>query len=141
MIIVHPLPILSLDYSTSVEELFTNDKVAIIHQGNWIVPTLDSLDPEFSQEKLGILPLFVDQDDQGYISAGPSWFWGVNKEKDDEVVEASKDFIDWMYTSDYGKEQIVEEFLLRNLNISLPKRVMKRKVFKTLYQKKYMKCY
>ena len=103
-------PILSLDYSTSVEELFTNDKVAIIHQGNWIVPTLDSLDPEFSQEKLGILPLFVDQDDQGYISAGPSWFWGVNKEKDDEVVEASKDFIDWMYTSDYGKEQIVEEF-------------------------------
>ncbi|MDQ0231379.1 ABC transporter substrate-binding protein [Metabacillus malikii] len=103
-------PILSLDYSTSVEELFTNNKVAIIHQGNWIVPTLDSLDPEFTKNKLGILPLFVDSDDQGYISAGPSWFWGINKEKDEKVVEASKDFIDWMYTSDYGKEQIVGDF-------------------------------
>lgn len=103
-------PILSLDYSTSVEELFTNNKVAIIHQGNWIVPTLDSIDPAFSKDKLGILPLFVDSDDQGYISAGPSWFWGINKEKDDKVVEASKDFIDWMYTSDYGKQQIVDEF-------------------------------
>ncbi|MGM0878378.1 MAG: ABC transporter substrate-binding protein [Bacillota bacterium] len=103
-------PILSLDYSTSVEELFTNNKVAIIHQGNWIVPSLDSIDPEFSKEKLGILPLFVDSDDEGYISAGPSWFWGINKEKDEKVVEASKDFIDWMYTSDYGKQQIVEEF-------------------------------
>lgn len=103
-------PILSLDYSTSVEELFANDKVAIIHQGNWIVPSLDSIDPEFSKEKLGILPLIVDSDDEGYISAGPSWFWGVNKEKDEKVVEASKDFLDWMYTSDYGKQQIVEEF-------------------------------
>lgn len=103
-------PILSLDYSTSVEELFTNNKVAIIHQGNWIVPSLDGIDPEFSKEKLGILPLFVDSDNEGYISAGPSWFWGINKEQDEEVVEASKDFIDWMYTSDYGKQQIVEEF-------------------------------
>lgn len=103
-------PILSLDYSTSVEELFINDKVAIIHQGNWIVPSLDSIDPTFSQEKLGILPLYVSGDDEGFISAGPSWFWGINKEKDEKVVETSKDFIDWMYTSDYGKQQIVEEF-------------------------------
>lgn len=103
-------PILSLDYSTSVEELFTNDKVAIIHQGNWIVPSLDSIDPDFSKEKLGILPLFVKSDEEGFISAGPSWFWGINKEKDEEVVKASKDFVDWMYTSDYGKQQIVDEF-------------------------------
>lgn len=103
-------PILSLDYSTSVEELFTNDKVAIIHQGNWIVPSLDSIDPEFTKEKLGILPLFVTSDEEGHISAGPSWFWGINKEKDEKVVKASQDFIDWMYTSDYGKQQIVDEF-------------------------------
>lgn len=103
-------PILSVDYSTSVEELFTNDKVAIIHQGNWIVPSLDSIDPAFSKEKLGILPLYVDSDDQGYISAGPSWFWGINKQHDEAVVEESKKFIDWMYTSDTGKKQIVEDF-------------------------------
>jgi len=103
-------PILSLDYSTSVEELFVNGKVAIIHQGNWIVPTLDSIDPEFSQKKLGILPLFVESDTEGRISAGPSWYWGINKTKDKAVVEESKKFLDWMYTSEEGKKAIVEEF-------------------------------
>jgi len=103
-------PILSLDYSTSVEELFVNGKVAIIHQGNWIVPTLDSIDPEFSQKKLGMLPLFVESDTEGRISAGPSWYWGINKTKDKAVVEESKKFLDWMYTSEEGKKAIVEEF-------------------------------
>lgn len=103
-------PIISLDYSTSVEELFANNKVAIINQGNWIVPTLDSMDPSFSKEKLGILPFFVDSDTEGYISAGPSWYWFINKQKDEKVVEESKKFLDWMYTSDYGKQEIVESF-------------------------------
>ncbi|WP_163578934.1 ABC transporter substrate-binding protein [Gracilibacillus saliphilus] len=103
-------PILSLDYSTSVEELFANDKAAIIHQGNWIVPTLNSMDESFAQEKLGILPLFVSSDTEGKIVAGPSWYWGINKDHDEEVVEESKKFIDWMYTSDKGKELIVEDF-------------------------------
>ncbi|WP_130859544.1 ABC transporter substrate-binding protein [Gracilibacillus phocaeensis] len=103
-------PILSLDYSTSVEELFTNDRVAIVHQGNWIVPTLNSMDESFAEEKLGILPLFVESDTEGKIVAGPSWYWGVNGEKDDEEVEEAKKFLDWMYTSDTGKELIVEDF-------------------------------
>ncbi|PWU70031.1 ABC transporter substrate-binding protein [Gracilibacillus dipsosauri] len=103
-------PILSLDYSTSVEELFANDQVAIIHQGNWIVPSLNSLDESFVQEKLGILPLFVGPENEGKIVAGPSWYWGINKKKDDAVVEESKKFLDWMYTSEKGKELIVEDF-------------------------------
>lgn len=103
-------PILSLDYSTAVEELFANGKVAILAQGNWIVPTLDSIDPSFSKEKLGILPFFVDSDTEGYISAGPSWFWFVNKQKDEQTVAAATKFLDWMYTSDYGKEQILKSF-------------------------------
>ncbi|SHM98349.1 ABC transporter substrate-binding protein [Gracilibacillus kekensis] len=103
-------PILSLDYSTSVEELFANDQVAIIHQGNWIVPSLNSIDESFVKEKLGIVPLFVESDDEGKIVAGPSWYWGINKEKDEEVVEESKKFLDWMYTSDTGKDLIVNDF-------------------------------
>lgn len=103
-------PILSLDYSTSVEELFANDKTAIIHQGNWIVPSLNSMDESFAQEKLGILPLFAGPENEGKIVAGPSWYWGINKEKSEEVVEESKKFMDWMYTSETGKELIVEDF-------------------------------
>src|SRR5699024_5620372 len=103
-------PIVSLEYSAAVEELFMNGKVAMVHQGNWIVPTLDSMDPSFSEEKLGILPFYVDDDTEGKIAAGPPWYWAVNKTHDDEVVEESKKFIDWMYTSEEGKRYITEEF-------------------------------
>jgi raffinose/stachyose/melibiose transport system substrate-binding protein len=103
-------PILSLDYSTSVEELFVGEKVAIIHQGNWIIPTLDSIDQDFASEKLGILPFFIESDTDGKIVAGPSWFWGINGQKDEAQVEQAKHFIDWMYTSDYGKDKIMTDF-------------------------------
>lgn len=102
-------PILSLDYSTSVEEDFANNQVAIVHQGNWIVPTLNSLDPEFTKDKLGILPLYVADSNKGKIAAGPSWYWGVNKNKDEKVLQASKDFLEWMYTDKEAMKVVTDE--------------------------------
>jgi raffinose/stachyose/melibiose transport system substrate-binding protein len=101
-------PILSLDYSTSVEQYFANNQVAIIHQGNWIVPTLDSLDPNFAKTKLGIIPMFVNG--QAKIAAGPSWYWGINKTKDQKVVQASKDFLTWMYTDKDAMKSLNNDF-------------------------------
>lgn len=103
-------PILSLDYTTSVEELFANDKVAIIEQGNWIVPTLDQHDPNFAKNKLGLLPMFVGKDSKPQIAAGPSWYWAVNKNQDKAAVKASKDFLYWMYQSDQGKKAQTNDF-------------------------------
>ena len=37
-------------------------------------------------------------------------YWAVNGEKDDAVVQASKDFLDWMYTSETGKTAVLEDF-------------------------------
>ncbi|MCI3028698.1 ABC transporter substrate-binding protein [Desemzia sp. C1] len=103
-------PILTIDYSRSVEELFINDAVAMVHQGNWIVPTLNGIDPEFSANKMGILPVFGENDTTGKIIAGAPWYIGINKNLDEAVVEEAKAFIDWMYTSEEGKTAIVEEF-------------------------------
>ncbi|GEQ32240.1 ABC transporter substrate-binding protein [Marinilactibacillus psychrotolerans] len=99
-------PILTVDYSRSVEELFVNDKVAMVHQGIWIVPTLNDIDPSFAKEKLGLLPVYGESDTEGKIIAGAPFYIGVNKNLDDEVVEESKNFLDWMYTSEEGKEMI-----------------------------------
>jgi len=103
-------PILTIDYSRSVEELFINDAVAMVHQGNWIVPTLNGIDPEFAANKMGILPVFGENDTTGKIIAGAPWYIGINKNLDEAVVEEAKAFIDWMYTSEEGKTAIVEEF-------------------------------
>ena len=102
-------PILTVDYSRSVEQLFVNDKVAMVHQGNWIVPTLNGLDENFVSDKLGILPVFGENDDTGRLVAGAPWYWGVNKEMPDEVVAAAKDFLDYVYLSDKGQEVILDE--------------------------------
>ncbi|MCL1949796.1 MAG: ABC transporter substrate-binding protein [Turicibacter sp.] len=104
-------PIITVDYSMAVEDLFVNGRVAMTHQGNWVVPTLDAIDPTFSTERLGILPFFVaDNGTTGTIAAGPSWFWGVNRNADEAVIEESINFLNWLYTSEEGKERMIRDF-------------------------------
>lgn len=102
-------PVLSVSYSRAVEELFVNDEVAMIHQGNWIVPTLNGIDPDFVENKLGILPVFGENDEEARIVAGAPWYIGVNSDLEAPVIEAARDFLDWMYLSDEGQRVIVEE--------------------------------
>lgn len=103
-------PLESMDYSTSVEELFAGEKVAIVHQGNWIVPTLNSLDESFAKEKLSIVPMFVEEETEGKIVAGPAWYWAVNKDKDQEAIDASIEFLTWMYTDEEAMNSIINDF-------------------------------
>lgn len=100
----------SMDYSTSVEELFASEKVAIVHQGNWIVPTLNSLDESFASEKLAIVPMYVEDERVGKIVAGPSWYWGVNSQKDQAEIDASIEFLTWMYTDEEAMASIIDDF-------------------------------
>jgi len=102
-------PTIGITYSESVEQLFVNDEVAMVHQGNWIVPTLNGINPEFVQNKLGILPVFGENDDTGKIVAGAPWYIGVNSDLEEPVVEAAQDFLNWMYLSDEGQETLVED--------------------------------
>ncbi|MFD2706682.1 ABC transporter substrate-binding protein [Salibacterium lacus] len=102
-------PTLSLDYSQQVEEHFSLGNVAMIQQGNWVYNTIESMDPEFAEENVGLLPIPVE----GYertIPVGVPNYWVVNKQMEEEVVQASKDFLDWMYTSEAGKQFVTEEF-------------------------------
>lgn len=101
-------PMVSLDYSTMVEDYFVNDRVAVIESGNWIVPTLDEIDPEF-REKIDILPYFIG-DLEPSVTASNGWYWTVNGTKSDSEVEESKKFLNWMYTDEDAKKDLVEKF-------------------------------
>src|SRR5699024_9152335 len=102
-------PALSLDYSQQVEEYYSLERVAMIQQGNGVYPTIEEMDPEFAEENIGIIPIPVEGA-EGKMPVGVSNHWGVNGDKDEETVQASKDFLDWMYTSDEGKEAVVNNF-------------------------------
>jgi len=102
-------PILSLDYSQQVEQLFSLEKVAIIQQGNWIYNSVYDMDPELAEEGIGIIPIPVEGY-EGRIPAGVPQYWAINSKKDEKVVQASKDFLDWVYTSETGKTAVLEDF-------------------------------
>lgn len=102
-------PILSISYSQQVEELFSLGNVAMIKQGNWVYNSIYEIDPEFAENNIGILPLPVEGF-ENTIPVGVAMYWGVNKTADEEVIQASKDFLDWMNTSEAGKKHVMEEF-------------------------------
>lgn len=102
-------PILSITYSQQVEELFALGKVAMIKQGNWVYNSIYEIDPDFAENNIGIIPLPVEGF-EATIPVGVAMYWGVNKTAEEEVIQASKDFLDWMNTSEAGKKHVMEEF-------------------------------
>ncbi|MGM0877489.1 MAG: ABC transporter substrate-binding protein [Bacillota bacterium] len=102
-------PSLSLDYSQQVEEYFSLEQVAMIQQGNWIYPSVYEMDSEFAENKIGILPIPVEGF-EGSLPVGIPNYWAVNSNSDEEVIQASKDFLDWLYTSETGKEAVLNDF-------------------------------
>ncbi|MBP2242777.1 raffinose/stachyose/melibiose transport system substrate-binding protein [Cytobacillus eiseniae] len=103
-------PTVSLDYSQQVEELFSLQKVAIIQQGNWVYGSIASIDEEFAQNGIGILPIPVEGYEGDRIPVGIPMYWGVNSNADEAVVKEAKEFLDWLYTSETGKETVVSDF-------------------------------
>ncbi|GEK91991.1 ABC transporter substrate-binding protein [Alkalibacterium kapii] len=102
-------PVLSLDYSQQVEEYFSLGQVAMIQQGNWVYPTLEQMDPELAENGVGMIPIPLEGH-EGELPVGIPNFWAVNGNKDDAVVQEAKDFLDWMYLSEEGKEFVINEF-------------------------------
>ncbi|MBC2579512.1 ABC transporter substrate-binding protein [Clostridium sp. DJ247] len=99
----------SVDYSASVEQKFSLGKVAIIQQGNWIYGSVAGVDKTLA-ENIGILPMPIDGVKEGAIPVGVPMYWAVNSSKDSDTKKAAKDFLNWLYTSDKGKDAIVNDF-------------------------------
>ena len=103
-------PTVSLDYSQQVEELFSLERVAIIQQGNWAYGSIAGIDQEFADNGIDMMPIPVEGYEEGGLPVGVPMYWAVNSNLDAEVIQASKDFLDWLYTSDAGKTAVVEDF-------------------------------
>lgn len=103
-------PTVSLDYSQQVEELFSLQKVAMIQQGNWVYGSIAGIDQEFADNGIGLLPIPVEGYKEDAIPVGIPMYWGVNSNKDKNTIAEAKNFLDWLYTSDEGKEVVLNDF-------------------------------
>lgn len=98
----------SVNYSQSLDGGLAIERVAAIEQGNWISPTVDTVDPKML-EKLDILPFPVPGYSEGKILSGVPQYWAVNKKVADNQKKAAKDFLNWLYQSDEGKKIIIQD--------------------------------
>lgn len=102
-------PTNSLDYSQQVEKLFSMGKVALIQQGNWVFNSINDIDKTLAKN-IGIIPIPVEGVAEDKMPVGVPMYWAINKNKDEKVIKAAIKFLEWMYTSDKGKEFVLNEF-------------------------------
>jgi raffinose/stachyose/melibiose transport system substrate-binding protein len=99
----------AVDYSTQVEQGLGIERVAIIQQGNWVYGGVKSIDEKVA-DNLGILPMPIVGAKEDSIPVGVPMHWAINKDSDDASKAAAKDFLNWLYTSEKGKDYVVNKF-------------------------------
>jgi raffinose/stachyose/melibiose transport system substrate-binding protein len=99
-----PQKLNAVDYATQVGQGLAIERVAAIQQGNWVFGDVNNVDPAVA-ENLAFLPVGGDS-----IPLGVPMYWAVNKGKADAEKQAAKDFLNWLYTSDEGKDIVVNKF-------------------------------
>ena len=91
----------AVDYSTEIGGGLAIERIAVVQQGNWIGPELKGID-EKTANKMGMLPIPTKGVKEDCISVGISIHWCVNKQSDEKVKVAAKDFLNWLFQSDEG---------------------------------------
>lgn len=99
----------NVDNSTTITNL-AFEKVAVIQQGDWLYNDIYNL-KESTAENLGILPIPVQGVVENSVPIGVSMYWAINKDASKNEKESAKDFLNWLYQSDEGKNIVVNNFL------------------------------
>lgn len=100
----------AVEYAGEVGGGIAIERVAVIQQGNWIYGDVAKID-EAVANKLGILPIPIEGSVEDSIPIGVPNYWAINSEATDAEKTAAKDFLNWLYQSDEGKDIIVNKFL------------------------------
>lgn len=97
---------LTTDYNTQVT-LFANGEAAMMQEGNWSQTMIDGINPDLN---IGVLPMPLSDDaaDSDKLTIGIPANLVINKDSDSK--EEAKIFLNWLVTSDMGKDYIVNKF-------------------------------
>ncbi len=98
-----------VNYIDQVNGGIASGRVAVIQQGNWIYGDVASVDQTLA-DNLGILPIPVQGVVEDRIPIGVPMYWAINNHSSDVAKTEAKNFLNWLYQSDEGKNIIVNEF-------------------------------
>lgn len=99
----------AVDYATQVDQGIAIERVAMVQQGNWIFNNVKKVDEKVANN-LDILPMPINGGKVDSIPVGVPMYWAVNNKVSKEQQDAAKDFLNWLYTSDKGKDFVVNKF-------------------------------
>ena len=84
---------------------FATGKAAMIHQGNWAYGMFKDYDVDFD---MGIAPVPINGNKKVAVSVPAAWY--INVDASDEEKTMAKEFLEWLYTSDKGKDYLMNQF-------------------------------
>lgn len=84
---------------------FATGATGIIHQGNWCYSMFADYDVTFDMK---LAPLPIAGNDSIAVAVPNSW--AINSQASDAEIAAAKKFIDWLYTSETGKDYVMNQF-------------------------------
>lgn len=95
----------------SMSEFAIGD-VAMVQNGNWAWSQVNGVKGNVvAEEDIKFLPIYtgIEGEETQGLCVGTENYFAINKEADPAVQQASIDFLEWLFTSDYGKKVVVEK--------------------------------
>lgn len=95
----------------SMEE-FALGKVAMVQNGNWAWNQIKGVDGNVvAQEDIKFLPIYigVDGEESQGICIGTENYFSINSWASKEDQQATIDFLEWLFTSDIGKDYVTNK--------------------------------
>lgn len=92
---------------------FALGRSAMVQNGNWGWGQISGTDGNVvNEEDVKFMPIYTGvegEEDQG-LAIGTENFLAINGKAAEEDIQASLDFIEWMYNSETGKEYVIDQF-------------------------------
>ncbi len=85
---------------------FASGDAVFYQNGTWAYS--DIVNDGLTDEDLGMLPIYIGaegEENQG-LCTGSENYWCVNKNASEEDIQATLDFLDWVVTSDLGRDSL-----------------------------------
>lgn len=92
---------------------FALGQSAMVQNGNWGWGQISGTDGNVvNEEDVKFMPIYTGmegEEDQG-LAVGTENFLAINKKASEEDIQASLNFVEWMYSSEMGKDYIINQF-------------------------------
>lgn len=92
---------------------FALGQSAMVQNGNWGWGQISGTEGNVvNEEDVNFMPIYtgVEGEEAQGLAIGTENFMAVNSQASEEDIQASLDFIEWMYSSETGKDYVINQF-------------------------------